>query len=248
MLPGAHLINIFPIVQYFPRWAPGGGFHKLVETIRPLMMRVKETTYHYAKAKSEKSRQEDQDGLEELEDPKLAPRKSMVGQWLQVMEKEAALKDTMVGKTSETVIQDMAVAVFGAGYHTVRFILFPRRSLKFPLLNFFFLDRMHIFDKTAVSLSWFILAMAKYPEIQKKAQDSIRSVLGPNRLPTWDDRPSLPYLEAIYMETLRWRVVTPMAMPHQTVEDDVYKGYYIPAGTMILPNVWYGFVTFRSIS
>lgn len=86
--------------------------------------------------------------------------------------------------------------------------------------------------------------MAKYPEIQKKGQDSIMAVLGPNRLPNFEDRPSIPYLEAMYMETLRWRIVTPLAVPHRVTEDDVYNGYLIPAGTVIIPNTWY--VYFKS--
>ena len=28
------------------------------------------------------------------------------------------------------------------------------------------------------------------------------------------------------------------AVPHSTMEDDVYKGYFIPKGAVGVPNVW----------
>lgn len=51
--------------------------------------------------------------------------------------------------------------------------------------------------------------MVLHPEIQAKAQDEIDRVLGGHRLPDFDDRPNLPYIEAVFLETLRWRPVVP---------------------------------------
>ena len=48
------------------------------------------------------------------------------------------------------------------------------------------------------------------PDIQKKAQDELDSVIGRDRLPTFEDRPRLPFVDAVYKETLRWRPVTPL--------------------------------------
>ena len=52
--------------------------------------------------------------------------------------------------------------------------------------------------------------MALYPEVQKKAQAEIDSVIGPNRLPNFEDRPSLPYINAIIKESMRWHVPAPL--------------------------------------
>lgn len=30
-----------------------------------------------------------------------------------------------------------------------------------------------------------------------------------------------------------------IALPHVTLEDDEYKGYFIPKGSVVLPNIWY---------
>ena len=52
--------------------------------------------------------------------------------------------------------------------------------------------------------------MALYPEVQKKAQAEIDAVVGPNRLPDFHDRPSLPYINAIVKESSRWNLVGPI--------------------------------------
>ena len=56
-------------------------------------------------------------------------------------------------------------------------------------------------------LSMFITAMATYPEVQKKAQQELDSVVGTHRLPSFGDRERLPYIEAILKELLRWHPV-----------------------------------------
>jgi len=80
--------------------------------------------------------------------------------------------------------------------------------------------------------------MALYPEVQKKAQAEIDAVVGPNRLPNFEDRPSLPYINAVVKESMRWHVPAPLAIPHMATNDDEYDGYYIPKGTVLLGNAW----------
>jgi cytochrome P450 len=57
------------------------------------------------------------------------------------------------------------------------------------------------------------LAMALYPEVQKKAQAEIDAVVGPNRLPDFHDRSSLPYINAVVKESLRWNLAAPLGRP-----------------------------------
>jgi cytochrome P450 len=58
----------------------------------------------------------------------------------------------------------------------------------------------------------FLLAMILYPDVQAQAQAEIDSVIGKGlpRLPHWDDRPSLPFIDAVLKETLRWHPVVPL--------------------------------------
>ena len=56
----------------------------------------------------------------------------------------------------------------------------------------------------------FTLAMVEHPHVWKRAQAEIDAVVGTDRLPEFDDRPSLPYVDAIIREVLRWRPVFPL--------------------------------------
>ncbi|KAJ0421285.1 cytochrome P450 [Aspergillus carlsbadensis] len=93
-------------------------------------------------------------------------------------------------------------------------------------------------DTTVSTLSCFFLAMVLHPEVQQKAQEELDRVVGPNKLPSFEDRPNLPYIDAIVKESLRWHPVAPMGIPHMCTEDDVYEGYCIPKGSLIMPNIW----------
>jgi cytochrome P450 len=80
--------------------------------------------------------------------------------------------------------------------------------------------------------------MSRHPSVLAKAHLELDTVIGPDRLPTLDDRPNLPYIEAILTECLRFGVAVPNGFPHYTTEDDVYDGYLISKGTIVLPNLW----------
>jgi cytochrome P450 len=93
-------------------------------------------------------------------------------------------------------------------------------------------------DTTVSSLMTFFLAMTLFPEVQKKAQEELDTVLG-SRLPISADRENLPYIWAVVQETHRWHPVAPMALPHVATKEDVVRGYRIPQGAMLLPNNWW---------
>ncbi|KAG1745650.1 cytochrome P450 [Suillus lakei] len=83
------------------------------------------------------------------------------------------------------------------------------------------------------------LAMTLFPEVQKKAQAEIDAVVGPDRLPSFADRDSLPYTEALVTEVLRWNVIFPTSFLRRVTEDDIHDGYYIPKGSLVMPNTWF---------
>ncbi|RDX53247.1 cytochrome P450 [Lentinus brumalis] len=93
-------------------------------------------------------------------------------------------------------------------------------------------------DTTVSAINTFFLAMTLHPEVQAKAVAEIERVVGTDRFPTAADRDSLPYLNAVYLEVLRWNNVAPLAIPHRLIEDDVHAGYYLPKGTIVIPNIW----------
>ncbi|KAJ5762459.1 uncharacterized protein N7511_005841 [Penicillium nucicola] len=93
-------------------------------------------------------------------------------------------------------------------------------------------------DTTVSSIHCFFLAMASFQDVQRKAQEEIERVVGKNRLPNMADRASLPYINAVVKEVLRWHPVAPMGLPHMSTVDDNYNEHFIPKGSIILPNIW----------
>ncbi|PYH90324.1 cytochrome P450 [Aspergillus ellipticus CBS 707.79] len=93
-------------------------------------------------------------------------------------------------------------------------------------------------DTTVSSIANFFMAMALYPDVQRKTQEEIDRVIGKDRLPTFDDQENLPYVNAVVKEVLRWHPVAPMGLPHTSTADDIYEGYFIPKGSIVMPNIW----------
>jgi cytochrome P450 len=93
-------------------------------------------------------------------------------------------------------------------------------------------------DTTVSAIYSFFLAMTLHPEVAKRAQAEIDTIVGNDRLPTFADRDQLPYVDALVKEVLRWNTVTPTAVPHRAMEDGIHEGYFIPKGSFIIPNIW----------
>ncbi|KAI3619557.1 cytochrome p450 [Moniliophthora roreri] len=97
-------------------------------------------------------------------------------------------------------------------------------------------------DTTMTTISYFLLQMALHPEILAKARSEL-SILG-TRLPTFTDRPNLPYCEALFKETLRHNAAVPLSLPHRLMEDDIYinpttgKETLMKKGSLVFANVW----------
>lgn len=58
-------------------------------------------------------------------------------------------------------------------------------------------------SQTVSALSSFVLALVIHPEVQAKAQQELDSVIGRGRLPDFNDRHALPYINAVVKEVLR---------------------------------------------
>ncbi|XP_064191256.1 cytochrome P450 2U1 [Anguilla rostrata] len=93
-------------------------------------------------------------------------------------------------------------------------------------------------DTTTNTVLWMLLYMSVYPDIQEKVQAEIDSVVGTDRVPSLTDKASCPFTEATIMEVQRMTSVVPLAIPHMASETTVFRGYTIPKGTVIIPNLW----------
>ena len=100
------------------------------------------------------------------------------------------------------------------------------------------------------------MAMILHPEIQRKAQEEIDRVVGQNRLPEFADRNSLPLIDCILKETLRWGTPVPLsklnfadvgghsepdiqlkAPPHRLTKADNYQEMFLPEGSLVSSNL-----------
>ncbi|KAI0260545.1 cytochrome P450 [Gloeopeniophorella convolvens] len=93
-------------------------------------------------------------------------------------------------------------------------------------------------DTTVAAIYSFFLTMTLFPDAQRKAQEEIDRVIGGDRLITIADRNKLPYVNALYLEVLRWATIAPIGLPHKTQTSDTHRGYYIPKGSVIIANIW----------
>ncbi|TDZ40760.1 Multifunctional cytochrome P450 monooxygenase [Colletotrichum trifolii] len=94
-------------------------------------------------------------------------------------------------------------------------------------------------DSTVAILTSVILALVMFPEVQKRAQEEIDLVVGNDRLPNFDDRERLPYIDGIVKEAWRWNPVGPMGLTHKCEEDIFYGEYIIPKGSYLLPSLYW---------
>ncbi|KAF5372521.1 hypothetical protein D9758_005274 [Tetrapyrgos nigripes] len=93
-------------------------------------------------------------------------------------------------------------------------------------------------ETTVSSILSFILVMAIHPDLQIRAQKELENVVGVGRLPDFEDQDKLPFIQVLISEILRWNPVSPLALPHRALHDDVYEGYVIPEGATVVGNAW----------
>ncbi|KAF8214432.1 cytochrome P450 [Mycena galopus ATCC 62051] len=187
-VPGAYLVDTFPILKHIPRWCPGAGFKRQAEEWSKLSRGILELPF------AETKRQMDSrmappsftsDSLQALDDPDKEPY------------------------YQEHHVKQAAAALYVGGA-----------------------------DTTVSALGTFFLAMLAYPEVQRKAQTEIDSLTAGRYLPSFGDETALPYISALVKEVMRWENVTPIAAPRLLAEDDEYRGYRLPAGSIVIGNTW----------
>jgi len=87
-------------------------------------------------------------------------------------------------------------------------------------------------------LRTFFLVAALHPHVVRRAQGELDRIVGVERLPQLSDQEDLPYISALIKELLRWGCPAPIGVPKRVMEDNIYKGYFIPAGATIIENIW----------
>ncbi|XP_072050913.1 cytochrome P450 2J4-like [Amphiura filiformis] len=92
-------------------------------------------------------------------------------------------------------------------------------------------------ETTSTTLRWGVKYMMAYPEIQKRIQQEIDSVVGRDRRPRLSDKDSLPFTAATLLEIQRISSIVPLGVFHNCGEDTTIDGYTIPKETLVLANL-----------
>ena len=88
----------------------------------------------------------------------------------------------------------------------------PERQLEQIILDIFSAG----VETLKTTLQWAILFMIHNPEVRRRVQEEIGSVVDGDRLPGKDDMPLLPYTRATIYEVMRRSTVVPMGTTHAT--------------------------------
>ncbi|SDT32399.1 cytochrome P450 [Bradyrhizobium canariense] len=102
-------------------------------------------------------------------------------------------------------------------------------------------------DTLTSSLTSFVAALAANPQWQAKLREEVNALgIGSDAPTTFDNLEAMPLCEMAFKEAMRMRPPVP-SIPRRSVRDFTFKGYAIPAGTMIgvnpvfthhMPEIW----------
>jgi len=91
-------------------------------------------------------------------------------------------------------------------------------------------------DTTALALTWSLVLLAQHPDAAARLRSEVDVILGERRAAV-EDLPRMPYLESVFMETLRL-YPTAWLIGREAVRDTRLGGERIPRGTTLLVSPW----------
>nr|XP_043607224.1 ent-kaurene oxidase-like [Erigeron canadensis] len=92
-------------------------------------------------------------------------------------------------------------------------------------------------DTTMVTTEWAMYELAKNPKIQDRLYKDIQSACGSDKI-TEEKLSQIPFISAIFHETLRRHSPVPIIPLRYVHEDTELGGYHVPAGTQLTVNIY----------
>ncbi|KAL0569129.1 hypothetical protein V5O48_012842 [Marasmius crinis-equi] len=171
--PAAAIVNMFPVLRHLPLWFPVFDFQKSAVVSRGLVQQMIDVPYEYVRSNMKAG----------------TAKPCLLSQILERHDVNDGDKD------QELVIKGVCATGYGGT------ILFPEYLRQKPIL----IEPSPTAgaDTTVSAMETFFLAMGMHPDVQKKAQNELNAIVGRGRTPGYEERPNLPYIEAIFRETLR---------------------------------------------
>ncbi|CAL4961882.1 unnamed protein product [Urochloa decumbens] len=93
-------------------------------------------------------------------------------------------------------------------------------------------------ETTSNTVEWAMAEMMHNPQVLKRAQEELDTVVGRDAVVEESDLSELHYLRMVIKETLRLHPPLPLMVPHSPSADSTVGGYHVPEGTRVFVNVW----------
>ncbi|XP_046999526.1 methyl farnesoate epoxidase-like [Schistocerca americana] len=93
-------------------------------------------------------------------------------------------------------------------------------------------------ESVSNTLAFAVMYLVLHPDVQQKLHKELDLVVGQARRVSLEDRPQLPYLEAVITEVSRINTIAPLCPPHAALKDTTLCGYNIPQGTWLFISLW----------
>ncbi|KAL7586582.1 hypothetical protein Lser_V15G41171 [Lactuca serriola] len=93
-------------------------------------------------------------------------------------------------------------------------------------------------DTAKTSIEWILAVIIKHPRVMKELQKELKTVIGDKKEVEETDLTKLTYLHIVIKETFRLYPISPLLIPHESMEDIIINGYYIPKKTRVIINYW----------
>ena len=88
-------------------------------------------------------------------------------------------------------------------------------------------------DTTRLSLRWIFLLIAKHPDLQEKMRAEVDEAIGDVE-PNVEDITKCPFVCAFISESMRFRPIVPVGIPHKATVYEEVNGHQIPEGTTVI--------------
>lgn len=90
----------------------------------------------------------------------------------------------------------------------------------------------------SITVEWAMAELICHPDILKRAQRELDTVIGVDRLVEESDIPNLPYLQAVVKEAFRMHPAAPVSLPHRASQASNVMGFSLPADTRLILNIF----------
>ncbi|KAL7165179.1 hypothetical protein ACSBR2_040956 [Camellia fascicularis] len=93
-------------------------------------------------------------------------------------------------------------------------------------------------DTTSNTVEFALAEMMNKPQVLRKAQQEVETVVGKDNIVEESHIHKLPYLYAVMKETLRLHPALPLLVPHCPTKSCIVGGYTIPKGTAMAERMF----------